>query len=359
MADDSAYNEDSDISIRLPSVESANETPDPPLSAAGRAIRPRVLPKRYRQFSPPRNVQRPEPDVQDEDVPQLQEQCETEAQGPLYDVYRSNRDKFGLQKVFRRERRHTTSEVTARGEELQHPNPYHPLPNYSTYRMFRWFFTNSATKSFADFKRLQTILNDPLFKNEEFTGVDLLAIQRRLADSTLDDDGWITSTVTISVPLGNLADGAPNSAEFHIEGFKYRPLVGVIRSILRRDDSARFCFEPYQLRYTPPGSSTDMSVYGEMYWGKAFRDAYDEVQGLPRQHGDSLVRTVIALLLYSDSMMAAKFGDAKLWPAYLQVGNQSKKERCRPGQGATHLIALIPSVRAYRLSFTFQLTRHH
>lgn len=340
-----------------PSVVTIDEPPPIPLSAAGRPIRPRALPKRYRQFSPPRNVQQPEPDRDVDVVLQEDVHCESDPQNPLYDTYRSIRDKFGLQKIFRRQRRITVADNATDSEEDHHPNPFHPLPNYSTYRMFKWFFTISATKSFADFKRLQTILGDPHFRSEDFADVDLSALQRRLADSTVDDDGWITSTATISVPLGHLSDGAPNSAEFHVEGFKYRPLVSVVRSILKREVSARFCYEPYQLRYTPPGSTVDMAVHGEMYWGKAFRDAYDEIQRLPRREGDTLARTVIALLFYSDSMMAAKFGDAKLWPAYLQVGNQSKRERCRPGQGATHLIALIPSVRRSCLTLVFCLMR--
>lgn len=347
--DESAYNDDDSLPTLSNSPEQQPSVP--PLSAAGRPIRPRVLPLRYRQFSPPRNVQQPEPEAENDETLQPDVHHQLESQDLVCDMYRTIRDKFGLQKVFRRERRAAEPHTLTRGEDEDHPNPYHPLPNYSAYRMFKWFFTNSATKSFADFKRLQAILCDPRFKSEDFAAIDLSAMQRRLADGTLDDDGWITSTVTISVPLGYLADGAPNFAEFHIEGFRYRPLVGVIRSVLRRDDSARFCYEPYQLRYTPPGSSIDMAVHGEMYWGGAFRDAYEEIQKLPRQQGDSLARTVIALLFYSDSMMAAKFGDAKLWPAYLQVGNQSKRERCRPGQGATHLIALIPSVRQLYLHF--------
>lgn len=245
VADETAYNDD-DGSTSLPSAAATtNVPPSVPLSAAGRPTRPRVLPRRYRQFSPPRNVRQPEPGADLDDIQQVQLHCEPEAQDPQYDNFRSDPDKFGLHKIFRRYRRLAIPDTTLSVEE-DHPNPFHPLPNYSTYSMFKWFFTNSATGSFADFKRLQASLDDPRFKNEDFAAVDLSAMQRRLEDSTLDDGGWITATVTVSVPLGFLADSAPNSADFHIEGFKYRPLVGVIRSILKRGDSARFCYEPYQ-----------------------------------------------------------------------------------------------------------------
>ncbi|OCB88814.1 hypothetical protein A7U60_g4039 [Sanghuangporus baumii] len=243
---------DDDVDSSSGRHSKVNEATVPLLSATGRPVRPRMLPKRYRQLSPPKNVQQREPDPEEDilvwDDSDACQCADSESnQEPRFDVFRTDRDKFGLQKVFRRERPPSSSDSDTVSPEAEHRNPYHPIPNYSAYRMFKWFLSNSATKSFADFKRLQLILSDPKFHAEDFVDVDLAMVNRRLADSSLDDDGWIKVPVTISVPLGHLSDDAPKSVDFYVEGFMYQPLIAVIQSVLRKDDATNFCYEPYQM----------------------------------------------------------------------------------------------------------------
>ncbi|EJC99825.1 uncharacterized protein FOMMEDRAFT_93558, partial [Fomitiporia mediterranea MF3/22] len=85
-------------------------------------------------------------------------------------------------------------------------------------------------------------------------------------------------------------------------------------------------------------------VHGELYWSSSFRDAHEEIHCKPRNDGDAVPRAVAAMQIWSDGMSAAKFGSAKLWPIYLQFGNQSKYVRQCSGSGATHTVAFIPSL---------------
>ncbi|EJD00044.1 uncharacterized protein FOMMEDRAFT_112387 [Fomitiporia mediterranea MF3/22] len=323
--------------------EEERPSPQPILSAAGRPVRPRILPKRFRQLSPPRNNLRIDPEDEDPATVEALDE-EEESPGLKFEIIRTQRNKFRIHRVIRRpkilldDRRHKHPPV-------EDPNVYAPLPNRSTYLLFHWFWSSSHTKSFADLLRLQEITRDSQWRWEDFANADLRPLNRALVDGTLDDDRWVETSVPLSVPIGHLHPDVPGAVTYEVKGLHYRPLTSVIQSVFRSSQlSEGFCYEPYELRYTPLSADEDIAVHGELFWSSSFRNAHDEVQRVPQADGDSIPHAVAAMQLWSDSMSATKFGSAKLWPIYLQFGNQSKYRRSCARSGAIHSIAFIPSL---------------
>jgi hypothetical protein len=60
--------------------------------------------------------------------------------------------------------------------------------------------------------------------------------------------------------------------------------------------------------------------------------------------GCDLEQVVAVIMVWSDSMHLASFGQASLWPIYLFLGNQSKYQHAKPSQFAVHHLAYIPLV---------------
>lgn len=248
--------------------------------------------------------------------------------------------------------------------EANSTNGLGPFLNESAYRLFQWFHSGSHAMSLERLIELQKLLASDTFVAKDVGGVDFKRISKWLGNSLLDKrfdsrDRWIEETLKVDVPLGHLDKESPLHAEFAVKQFFYRPLLGVIRSVFEsKARSAGFVYEPYEVRFKSPYGGDEMSVYGELYWSKRFRDAHEEVQLSPREAGDYHPRAIVALQLWSDGMCASKFGNAKLWPAYLQFGNQTKYERSRPK--TCYHIAHIPSVRTFLnllpiLTFTLSL----
>lgn len=335
-----------DVDLREPTPPPPVAPGPPVLSAAGRVVRPRITPARYRDMIP----DFPSTGIQaDKDSSEPTTSRETEEETALL-VYRSGRNKFGLSNVYRRLKNGiATLSSTYQPKPpttIPESNPYAPFPNETSFRVGRWYWGGSPLISFDRFVRLKNMLCSEWFQIKDLAKMNLDSVRKQLIKGSSNDspDKWKQSTLKIPVPLGNLSPKAPKSAEFKIDQFHHRSLVGVIRSVFESPASAGFCYEPYEARYKSPYGGEDMAAYGEMYWSKAFRDAHDEVQRLPRKSDDNLPRAVVAMQLWSDGMAAAKFGTAKLWPVYLQFGNQSKYQRSKHNSGACHQVAHIPSV---------------
>lgn len=298
------------------------------------------------------------PDNSDEEEMELDPP--TEASQPTendpFRVVQTRPNKFGLRKVFRRIERPETScpgpqgrVLDGSGMETGTKKGLGPFPNESTYHLFQWFYSGSHTLSLDQFVKLQDVLSQDSFVASDVRDVDFKRLAKWLGNAMANEgiglrDGWIEKALKIDVPLGHLDKEAPLRAEFTVKQFFHRSILGVLRTVCEsKARSAGFVYEPYEVKFTPPYGGEQMTVYGELYWSKKFRDAHEEVQLLPREPGDVLQRAIVALQLWSDGMCAVKFGNAKLWPAYLQFGNLSKYERAKPGR--CHHIAHILSVR--------------
>ncbi|KAJ3538377.1 hypothetical protein NMY22_g5192 [Coprinellus aureogranulatus] len=219
-------------------------------------------------------------------------------------------------------------------------NPYHPFPNWSLFKLGEWFWADDGGKSRESFQRLVSIISDGEFIPSDIQHTSWKKIETVLGSSEYDDpsvegahwdqDGssWRTTPVTIDVPF-NSATNMPGSKKYTLDGFRFRPLIPIIVSKLQ-DQRAfeHFHIVPSELRWDRDDKAGHVRVYGEMYHSEVFLDAYRDVQLLPPEaEDDHLARGVVALMLSSDETHLTSFGNAHLWPVYLQFGNESKHRR--------------------------------
>ncbi|KAJ8078350.1 hypothetical protein PM082_000557 [Marasmius tenuissimus] len=97
--------------------------------------------------------------------------------------------------------------------------------------------------------------------------------------------------------------------------------------------SAEFRLNPYKLFWKHP---TDPNrpierVYSEGYTLDRMLSFQEEIMAQlhPCPEGSPEIG-IVGIMLYSDSMQLANFGEASLWPAYLTFANWSKYPRLKP-----------------------------
>ncbi|KAJ3515408.1 hypothetical protein NMY22_g14461 [Coprinellus aureogranulatus] len=212
-------------------------------------------------------------------------------------------------------------------------NPYHPFPNYSSYMLGQWFWSDED-KSRGSFQELIHILTSEEFRCKDLLPANWNAIHASLAASQFDGASGQLETESVT-------SFRPGPQTFTVNGFRYRPLVPLIRSKLEDAQcSDHFHIVPYDLLWRLPGSTGPCRVYGELYHSPSFLDAYRDVQALPPEPAeDHLPRYVVALMFSSDETMLTSFGNAKLWPLYLSFGNESKYRRAKTGLGLMEEVA--------------------
>jgi hypothetical protein len=110
--------------------------------------------------------------------------------------------------------------------------------------------------------------------------------------------------------------------------------------------AAKFHLLPYKLFHRKP-SSEEERIFSEVYDSNVFQAEHDKVQQAPLPDDDltcSRPRVVASMMCWSDSTHLTSFGNAKLWPIYLSLGNLSKYIRVQPTSGAFMHLAYIPSL---------------
>ena len=239
------------------------------------------------------------------------------------------------------------------------PSPFHPYPNWTSFRLGHWYWTGSPKKSESTFKDLLDILTDPRFCAEDLGGVNWKLINERLlmgetassiseSPETLPDD-WNETDIQISVPVHS--KGAfPGVHLYDAATLCHRKIVSVIRS--RVSDPLIFPhihLEPYKL-FWKANSTDPVRVHGEVYTSPAFIETHDALQRSPPEPGCTRERVVIALMFSSDGTHLTEYGDATLHPLYVEFGNESKERRSKQSNGCFEHIAYFESVSAGSLS---------
>lgn len=97
-----------------------------------------------------------------------------------------------------------------------------------------------------------------------------------------------------------------------------------------------------------------MQVYGELYTSEAFVKAHCDLQDSPHEPGCNLPRVVIGLIFASDSTQLTSFSNAKLWPVYLVIGNESKDRRLKPSCHAFKHVAYLETVCKVPMSILYE-----
>lgn len=218
-----------------------------------------------------------------------------------------------------------------------------PYPNASAFALGEWFWNNGLQKSKSDFKHLVGILTDPAFRLDDIRNISWDKIDKQLGDSDLEldwldepDAGWTKTPVTIRVPFAYKIRKRdrhwPDPVEpqdFVVEDFYHRSIVSVLKERLASLDARHFHLEPYELYWQPWGSNQPTRVHGEIYTSPAFIEAHNALQNSPKEPGCELPRVVAALMFASDSTHLTSFGQAKIWPLYMNFGNDSKYRRSK------------------------------
>lgn len=229
--------------------------------------------------------------------------------------------------------------------------PFWPFRNMTSSLMMHWMNTGSQNKSEAEMNRLvETVLSHP-----EFNLADAADFSARREGAVLDKsddkkagaapflaDGWTESQVDISVPLGT-KDSRGRSAPFRVPGLHHRSLISIMKAALVDESAQHFHFSPFK-RFWKPLDGPEERLYDEAYTSDAWIQEHDKLQKQCNEPGCKLEKVILGLMFWSDSTHLTSFGTAKLWPLYLYFGNLSKYVRGKPGSGASHHVAYIPSV---------------
>lgn len=250
-----------------------------------------------------------------------------------------------------------------------------PYPNMSSFRFANWFWNGGLKKSKIERGKLLDILLAPDFDVEDLRGVNFDKIDMELVNDPEGagelDNGWSTSTLTIKVPVAtkitkasrrkkanadraaqvhdevDIEVEATGGKKFAIPGFHHRRLMHILKSSIEgnSDQARQYHWHPFEQYWQPPYvDKPPERMYDEIYSSPAFVKADRELQESPRVSGCHLPRAIAAIMLWSDATHVAQFGQAKLWPIYLYLGNLSKYARCKPSEHAGHQAAYLPTV---------------
>ncbi|KAF6747597.1 hypothetical protein DFP72DRAFT_972254 [Ephemerocybe angulata] len=231
------------------------------------------------------------------------------------------------------------------GDGKKAEGEFFPYPNQNSFDLGNWFWADGTEKSLKSFNNLVSIVGSENFRPEDVRKTNWTKINRDLATSEFDEgkgdesrwegDGtsWTTDDITIEVPF-NTRSARPGPKEFNVKGFRHRPLIPLIKEKLASPEGAEYFHHvPHELRWQPSKDKEDVRVYSEEYQSDAFLEAYNEIQDLPLEEGETedtkLPRYVVGLNFASDATMLAQFGDAKLWALYVFFANDSKYRRSK------------------------------
>ena len=239
---------------------------------------------------------------------------------------------------------------------------YAPFPTATHFRLVNWFYDGSTSKTLSGLDDLvKNVLLASDFKREDLVGFRAACEAERLDRSHHTqsrfsaDDGWIESSVEISLPAEGVKHGSERLApKFGVPGLVHRRLLHVIKAALQETSTKHFHLFPYQEFWQPSSGSPPERVYLELYTSEAFLVEHNKIRANcnGQDSGSQMENVVIAITLWSDSTHLTSFGNASLWPIYLYVGNLSKYIRSKPTSNSAHHLTYIPKVNyPYFLSF--------
>lgn len=231
---------------------------------------------------------------------------------------------------------------------------FFPYPNRSSFELGHWYWHGGAQKSQQSFKELIDIVGDPDFNPDDVRSTPWGRIDSQLGASVYDgegeewedeDAGWHNIQVNIKIPFSRTV-AQPGPQPYIAAELYHWSLTSVIREKLgNAQDDEHFHYEPYQLCWNAPHLPREVNIQGELYTSPAFMDAHRDLLESPGEPGCDLPRVVVALMFWSDATQLTAFGNAKLWPLYMYIGNESKYRRCRPSCNLGNHVAYFQKVR--------------
>lgn len=368
-------------------------TPPQEYRKSGLPRRKTKLPQRFQDILPPRPlvaapiqvVETPQPSQHEPEIPAVPEfKTEPNSFG-IYRIYKSGEPSFTPDDNFRignvsdgpnfiqdQPRARSTwaspfgTNFTGHNQPSgSEPTPsYLPFKNMSIFRLMRWFYDSSLTKSLGTLNNLvYKVLLAPDFDVKDLAGFDA-AKEARCLDS--DDhtasgslsasgegasasansikDGWIETTVPISVPCDKYSYASDTNAPiFHVKGLQYRKLLEVTKAAYEELSAEQLHISPYEEYWQPRPGSPPERIYSELYNTNTYIREHEKIRS-QQQPGCKLETVIAAIMISSDATHLTNFGNASLWPIYLYLGSQSKYTRAKPTSFAAHHLAYVPKV---------------
>jgi hypothetical protein len=231
-------------------------------------------------------------------------------------------------------------------------NSYHPYPTQSSFLLGEWYWNDGTKKSQSSFNNLLKIVGHPDFRPEDVARANWRHINAQLGEGSQGEDGWedeldgdwIETPIRIKVPF-HKRTLRPGQEEFEAGKLYHRKLVSVIREKISRPSShLHLHHEPYELYWQPIEATEGVKVHGELYSSEAFVEAHRDLQDSPGEPGCHLPRIIAGLMFASDGTHLTAFSNAKLWPLYLAIGNESKYRRSKPSCQAFEHVAYFETV---------------
>jgi hypothetical protein len=314
----------------------------------------RQLPKRYRDIAPEPPAALPPPTQAVAEHAQVEQDVSRPSQQPpthlsqVRMVFQSARNRFGLFQKYHAARFPDHDPAgNIRPHDLIDPSPeisstipvnnYDPYPNQSSFLLGEWYWNDGEKKSQSSFQNLLKIVGHPDFRPEDVASNNWQAIDAHLSgercegpsgeDGWEDEPGsgdWIKTPIKIKIPF-HKRTLHPGQQVFDAGILHHRRLMSVIREkIARPSTHPHLHFEPYELFWQSHDAAEPVRVRGELYTSEAFLEAHRELQDSPSDLGCDLPRVVLGLMFASDGTQLTAFSNAKLWPVYLVIGNESK-----------------------------------
>lgn len=232
-------------------------------------------------------------------------------------------------------------------------NFFMPFLNATTFRLMKWFYNGSNLKSLSDLDQLvnEVILADD-FKAQDLRGFRATREVDRIDEWEEDpgssfsaQDGWIETSVNISVPAENIKNASEAVApQYSVPGLFYRRPLEVIKAAFRERAAEHFHISPFKTFWKSSVDSEPERIISELYTSNAFINEHEKIKSAPHDGGCKLETVIAAVMTWSDSTHLTSFGNASLWPIYLFLGNLSKYTRGKPSAFAAHHLVYIPKV---------------
>jgi len=253
-----------------------------------------------------------------------------------------------------------------------------PYPNVTSFLYNLTWRRIHGVVSISDRTTFTKMLLDKRFNNEDLAGVDFPAIEKELAtdiQSPWGGNGWRRSTILIEVPTGkkptkgsrrtaastrarnqryNEVDPDADHFLVHklpIHNVRTRSLTQTMLEIIQDESTlTALHWDGRKEVWQPPYHDVPPEqVWGELYTSDAFLIAERKLNDTHEDPSNPCV--IAALMVWSDSTHLAQFGQAKAWPIYAYLGNQSKYTRCKPSTRSAQVVGYIPPVSDYLLGF--------
>ncbi|KAH8981633.1 hypothetical protein EDB92DRAFT_176878 [Lactarius akahatsu] len=245
----------------------------------------------------------------------------------------------------------------------------YPYPNISSFLYNYTWKRMGGIVSASSRASMTKTLRDERFKTCDLEGVNFLGIEKKITDdiqSPWGGNGWRRTNIIIEVPTGKKPTMASRRAETNmrarmrrhdqvdpdadpyprhklpIHDVRTRSLLHTMVEAVQEDlPSREIHWHGYEERWQPPypGFPSER-VWGDLYTSDAFLSAERDLLG--SQVDPSRRCVIIAYMFWSDSTHLAQFGQAKAWPIYAYIGNQTKYTRCKPSVRSVRVVGYIP-----------------